>query len=63
MSFCDSKEQRRFEIGGILRGEVANVLGCDIVINEFELKLINCVHFLTNTLGKVMNSHSPSAMG
>ena len=36
------------------RGLVANVLDCDIVVNEFELQSCCYVHFLTNTLGKGM---------
>ena len=38
------------------RGEVANVLGCNIVVSEFELQLRYYIHFQTNTLGKHINS-------
>ena len=45
---------------GNLRGVMANVLDCDIVVNEFELKSGYYVPFQTNTLGKGMNSLIPS---
>ena len=34
---------------------MANVLGCDIVVSEFEIQLPYYVHFQTNTLQKGMN--------
>ena len=37
--------------GEIVRGVVANVLDCDIIVSEFELLLH--IHFWTNILGKV----------
>ena len=37
-------------------GITANVLDYDIVVSEFELQSRYCVHFLTNTLEKCMNS-------
>ena len=38
------------------RGVVANVLDCNIVINEFELQSCYYIDFRTNTLGKDINS-------
>ena len=35
---------------------VANVQDCDIVVSKFKLHLRSYVHFLTNTLGKGMDS-------
>ena len=46
-----------------LRGEVANILDCDIGVSEFELESRNYVHFWTNTLGKGMNSIYCSSYG
>ena len=34
---------------------MANVLDCDLFVNEFKLQLRYYVHFRTNTLGKCMN--------
>ena len=48
---------------GCLRGVVANVLNCDIVVSEFKLQSRYYVHLRTNILGKDMNSFLPSAMG
>ena len=38
---------------------VANVLDCDIVVNEFELHWRHYVHFRSNTLGEII----PPAIG
>ena len=40
---------------GIPRGVVSNVLGCKIVVNDFELQSQYCIYFRTNTLGKCVN--------
>ena len=32
-----------------IRGVLANLLNCDIVVNELELKMLFCIHFRTNT--------------
>ena len=48
---------------GNLRGKVANVLDCDIVVSEFELRSCYYVYFRTNTRGKGMNHLNPTAMG
>ena len=40
-------------VGG---GAVANVLDCDILVSEFELKSRYYVYFRTNTFRKVMNT-------
>ena len=37
------------------------VLNCDIIINEFKLQFLICVHFRRNTLRKGMNSFSSPA--
>ena len=39
-------------------GVVANILDCDITVNEFELQSCYCIHFWTNTYGKYMNPFS-----
>ena len=44
-------------------GVVANVLDCNIVVNEFELQSRYFVYFPTNTLGKDMNHLSPPTNG
>ena len=41
---------------GVPHGVVANVLNIGIVVSEFKLQSCHYVHFLTNTLGKGMNS-------
>ena len=41
--------------GGNSYGIMAKVLGCDIVVSEFEHQLSYYVHFRTNTLRKGMN--------
>ena len=52
------KDQGRF------RGEVANVLDCDILVSEFEFRSRYYVYFRTNNFRKGMNpSPYPSAMG
>ena len=38
------------------RGVVANVLGWDILVSEFKPRSRYHVHFLTNTLGEIINS-------
>ena len=38
-----------------LRGVVANILDCDIVVSEFELKSRYYVHFRFDTFRKGMN--------
>ena len=43
---------------GSPHGIVVNVLGYDIVVNEFKLQSCYHVHFRSNTLGKGMNSNS-----
>ena len=35
-----------------LRGAVANVVDCDILVSKFELQSGYYAHFRTNTLGK-----------
>ena len=50
-------------VGGNLRDVVANVINCDFVVREFELKSSYYVHFRSNTLGKSMNPFVPPAMG
>ena len=47
-------------MGAVLREVVANVLNCDIVVSEFELKSCNYVHFQTNSLEKGINPLTPS---
>ena len=42
---------------------MANVLGCDIVICEFEIQSHHKVHFRTTTTGKRMNSNYATALG
>ena len=39
---------------------VVNVLACDIGVSKFKLQSRYCVHFLTRTFEKGMNSLSPS---
>ena len=46
---------------GSPRDVVANVLDCDIIVNEFELQSHYHVHIRTNTLGKGMKSVIPPA--
>ena len=41
----------------------ANMLHCDIVVSEFELKSGYYIHFHTNTLGKGMNPTYTCNMG
>ena len=36
------------------RGAVDNVVDCDIIVSEFNLKLQHCAHFRTSTLEKGM---------
>ena len=42
---------------------MANVLNCDIVVNEFKFQSRYYIYFLTNTLGKGMNPFIHPAMG
>ena len=42
-------------LGGNLRGVMAKVLDCEIVVSEFELQSVYYVHFWTNSFGKDMN--------
>ena len=44
-------------------GTVANILDCNIVISESELKSNNYVHFWTNIVGKGMNPLLPTSFG
>ena len=44
---------------GSSHGVVANMVGCDIVVSEFDLQSHHYVHFRANTLGKGMNPLSP----
>ena len=46
-------------VGRSLRVIGANVLNYDIVVSEFELQSYYYVHFLTNSLGKRMDSLTP----
>ena len=48
---------------GSLRGAVANVLDCDILISEFEQQTLYYVHFRANIFGKGINSVISSVMG
>ena len=43
--------------------QLANVVDCDIIVIEFELRSRYYIHFWTNTIGKGMNSLIPQAMG
>ena len=52
-----SKNIHRPSARGGHRGEVANVMDCNIVVNEFEFQLHYYVHFPTHTPRKGMNSH------
>ena len=45
------------------RGVMVKAMDCGIVVSEFELQSLHYVHFRTNTLGKVKNPLSLSAMG
>ena len=45
-----------------LRGVVANVLDCDIIVSEFEIQSRYYVHFQINTLRKGMNLLIPRAI-
>ena len=40
--------------GGNHHDEVANMLNCNMEVIEFDLQSRYCVHFQTNTLGKVI---------
>ena len=44
-------------------GVMVKVLDCGIVEFEFELQLLQYIHFRTNTLGKSMNPLILTAMG
>ena len=44
--------------GGVCVVLIVKVLGCGIVVNEFELQSLNYVHFWINTFGKGMNPPS-----
>ena len=46
----------------IPRAEAVNVLDCDIVANEFELKSRYYIHFRNNNIEKGMNHLPPLAM-
>ena len=45
-----------------LRGVETNVMNCDIVISEFELKSSYYVHFQTNTFGKYVKTFIPPTL-
>ena len=64
-SFIDilSHGYRHKLIRAIPYREVANVLGCVIVVNEFELHSRISIHFWANTLTKVINPLIPKTMG
>ena len=49
----------RKTVKGGVRGSMANVLDCDIVVSESELQLRYYVHFRTKTLRKGMNTPYP----
>ena len=50
--------------GGVIPvPQMANMLDCNIEINEFEPQLHYCIHFQINTFGKGMNLLIPPAMG
>ena len=42
--------------GGCRRSVMVKAMDCEIVVSEFELQSRYYIHFLTNTLGKGMNS-------
>ena len=42
------------------RGKVPNVVDCELVLKEFKLKPHYKIHFQTSTLGKRMNSITPT---
>ena len=46
-----------------VRGVMANVLDYGLEVNEFEIQLQYCVHFLTNTLRKGINLLISPPMG
>ena len=43
-------------------GSVADVLNCDIVVNDFEIQSWYYVYFRANALGKRMTSFIPSPL-
>ena len=43
-------------VGGSRRGLMAKVLDCDILVSEFELDSLYCIHFRFNSLGKSMST-------
>ena len=45
--------------GMSLRGVLANLLDCDILVNELELQSHNDVYYRTNTLEKSVNHFQP----
>ena len=47
------------QIWGCPHGGIFKVLGCRIVVSEFEIQSCYYIHFQTNTLGKVMNPPYP----
>ena len=44
-------------------GVFANVVECNIVVNEFEIQLLYHAYFQTNTLGRGMNPLNPHSYG
>ena len=48
---------------GLPRGVMVKNMDCRTVVREFVLQSRYYVHFRANTLGKVMNSLTPPAMG
>ena len=53
---CNIKARPNFLTRGSLRSVVANVLGSDIVVSEFEFQSYYYTHFLMNTFGKELIS-------
>ena len=51
------------KVGRNLRGLVANMLNCDLMVNEFELWSRYYVHFWINPFGNAMNSLYPPSYG
>ena len=46
-----------------LRGDVVNVVDCDILISEFKLQSRYCIHFQTRNLGNSMDLLTSPAVG
>ena len=42
---------------------VSNVLDCNLVVSEFELQLLNYIHFWTKAIRKDLKTLVPQAMG